>query len=294
MPRPPLNQNHPIQIDDMEGEGTYRGEKLDKVALFVEFMKNRRESYGGGHRGHGGKFGSSSHGRGNLGHHPHVQEELGDQGGNMGRDMGLNTINITLPTFKGTSDLSIYLDWELQCNWVFQLNELTPHKKVSHAIAQLKRFKKEQLIRLHNLQQGDRSVEKYHKEFQNLILHLYIVKPPIHCIARFKGGLCYEIVSQLVVHKFDQIEDLVEAVIEVERNNDAKNTFGWNKNKDAYKPFDNKPVDRAIQRYPPRLGGNTSSTPNPKGIVCFKCQGWDHKASECPNRRRIIWVEGDP
>ncbi|KAF3647580.1 putative S-type anion channel SLAH1-like [Capsicum annuum] len=108
--------------------------------------------------------------------------------------------------------------------------------------------------------------------------------------ARFKGGLCYEVVSQLVVHKFDQIEDLVEATIEVERNNHAKKTFGWDK---SYKPLEKKPFDKTIQRYP-RLEGTNSFTPNIRVIVCFKCQGWGQKASESPNQRNIVLVEGDP
>ncbi|KAF3631469.1 hypothetical protein FXO37_27948 [Capsicum annuum] len=150
-------------------------------------------------------------------------------------------------------------------------------------------YKQEQLTKLYNLSQGYKIVEEYYDEFQNLILRLDIVEPPNHCLSQFKGGLCYEVVSQLVVHMFNQIEDLVEAAIEVERNNHAKKTFGWDK---SYKPLE-KPFDKTIQRYP-QLEGTNSSTSNPKGIICFKCQGWGHKASECPNRRNIVIVEGDP
>ncbi|PHT97862.1 hypothetical protein BC332_33230 [Capsicum chinense] len=135
MPRAPLNQNQPIQIDDMEGGGLYGGEGLDEGTLFAEFMRNRRRAYGGRHRGRGGRVRPAPHGRGNLGHRPHVQEGIVDQGGNMGRDTDLNSIKITLPSFKGTSDPSLYLDWELQCNRIFQLNELTSQKKAAYVIA---------------------------------------------------------------------------------------------------------------------------------------------------------------
>ncbi|PHU19570.1 hypothetical protein BC332_10721 [Capsicum chinense] len=124
----------------------------------------------------------------------------------------------------------------------------------------MERYKQEQLTKLYNLRQGDRSVEEYYGEFQNLILRLDIVEPLNHCLTRFKGGLYYEVVSQLVVHKFDQIKDLIEAAIEVERNNHTKKTFGWDK---SYKPLEKKPFDKTIQ-------------------------------SEFPNRRNIILVEGDP
>ncbi|PHT38225.1 hypothetical protein CQW23_21798 [Capsicum baccatum] len=140
MPRAPLNQNQPIQIDDVEGEGLYGGEGLDEATLFAEFVRNRRRVYGEGHRGRGGRVEPAPHGRGNLGHRPHVQEGLVDQGGNVGRDTSLNSIKITLPSFKGTNDPSLYLDWELQCNRIFQLNELTSQKKVAHAIAQFEGY----------------------------------------------------------------------------------------------------------------------------------------------------------
>lgn len=58
----------------------------------------------------------------------------------MGKTIGLYSIKITLPTFKGTSDPYFYLDWEIQCNWIFQLNDLTEHKKTAYTIAQLKGF----------------------------------------------------------------------------------------------------------------------------------------------------------
>ncbi|PHT55578.1 hypothetical protein CQW23_04064 [Capsicum baccatum] len=140
MTRAPLNQNEPIQVDDMEGEGIYGGEGLDETTLFAEFLRNRRRAYGGGHRGRGGRVGPTPHGKGNLGHRPHVLKGLVDQGGNVGRYTGLNSIKITLPSFKGTSDPSLYLDWELQCNQIFQLNELTSPNKAAHAIAQFEGY----------------------------------------------------------------------------------------------------------------------------------------------------------
>ena len=76
-------------------------------------------------------------------------------------------------------------------------------KALMREIYVTERYKQEQLTKLYNLRQGDRSVEEYYDEFQNLILHLDIVEPPNHCLARFKGGLCYEVFFKKVVHKFD-------------------------------------------------------------------------------------------
>lgn len=43
-------------------------------------------------------------------------------------------------------------------------------------------FKQEKLPKLYNLRQGGRGMEDYYKEFQNLILHLKIVKQLNHCM----------------------------------------------------------------------------------------------------------------
>ncbi|KAF3681585.1 hypothetical protein FXO38_01640 [Capsicum annuum] len=223
MPRAPLNQNQPIQIDDVEGEGFYGSEGLDETTLFVKFMRNRRRAYGGGHGGRGGKVGPAPHGRGNLRHRPHVQEGLVDQGGNMGRDTGLNSIKITLPSFKGTSDPSLYLDWELQCNHIFQLNELTSQKKAAHTIAQF---------------EGYASTWWETKRLQ------------------------WERNDNLDLSDWDELKALMK--------------------------------ERYVTKRYPRLESTSSSTPNPKGIVCFKYQDWGHKASECPNRNNIVLVEDDP
>ncbi|PHU11740.1 Peroxisomal fatty acid beta-oxidation multifunctional protein AIM1 [Capsicum chinense] len=98
-----------IEGMEVDGEGPYGDEELDEVALFAEFVRNRRGAHGGGHRGRGGRFGPIPLGRGNLGQRPHVQE-------------------------------GYQADQELQCNRIFQLNELSPHKKAAHAIAQLEGY----------------------------------------------------------------------------------------------------------------------------------------------------------
>ncbi|PHU17121.1 40S ribosomal protein S27-1 [Capsicum chinense] len=61
-------------------KGPYGGEGLDEATLFAEFVRNRREAYGRGHRGREGRFRPDPQGRGNLGHRPHIQEGLVDQG----------------------------------------------------------------------------------------------------------------------------------------------------------------------------------------------------------------------
>ncbi|PHT61087.1 hypothetical protein T459_35060 [Capsicum annuum] len=141
----------------------------------------------------------------------------------MGRDTGLNSIKINLSSFKGTSDPSLYLDWELQCNCIFQLNELTSQKKAAHAITQFEFYA---------------STWRETKRLQR---------------AR---------IDNLDLPDWDELKVLM--------------------------------MERYITKRYARLEGTNSSTPKPKGIICFKCQGWGHKASEFLNKRNIVLVEGDP
>lgn len=57
-PRALTNHNQLIQIDDVEGEGPYEGNKeLDEVALIEEFVKYRRGYQRQGHKLQVGRFG---------------------------------------------------------------------------------------------------------------------------------------------------------------------------------------------------------------------------------------------
>lgn len=51
------------------------------------------------------------------------------------RDIGINSIKVSIPTFKGESDPEVFLAWELSCEKLFQVNDLTEEKKSCYAIA---------------------------------------------------------------------------------------------------------------------------------------------------------------
>ncbi|KAK4709861.1 hypothetical protein R3W88_004374 [Solanum pinnatisectum] len=59
-----------------------------------------------------------------------------DQGGHGGRDVGINSIETTLPTFKEECNPDAYLECESQCDRFFNINELTEVKSSCYAIAQ--------------------------------------------------------------------------------------------------------------------------------------------------------------
>jgi len=180
----------------------------------------------------------------------------GDQGGNVGRDVGINSIKTNLPPFKGECNPDAYLEWESLCERIFQVNDLTEVNKSFFAIAQFKgfaitwweymkrlilvlqdghpppwtglkalmrvkyvpeRYRQELLAKLYNLRQGSKSVAAYYDEFQNLILKLEYTENEEHVVIRFKVGLNKEISSKMTIHKFASLNDIFEAANEVER-----------------------------------------------------------------------------
>ncbi|KAF3648831.1 Mediator of RNA polymerase II transcription subunit 10a [Capsicum annuum] len=203
----PPNQNLPNQEDDSEFEEEQQhgeGDEYVEEEYGVRVNIPRRR---GGYRGRGVRLGPMPQRE----RFERNQERVGCQGEYYGnqegcgtRDSSFNTIKVTLPTFKGGSDPKAYLNWELQCERIFQTNDLTEIKKATYAIAQfegfastwwesmrrlhracgqaniptcerlkelmrnkyvLEMFKQEQLTKFYNLKQGSKSVEEYYDEF---------------------------------------------------------------------------------------------------------------------------------
>ncbi|XP_047259536.1 uncharacterized protein LOC124892198, partial [Capsicum annuum] len=147
----------------------------------------------------------------------------------------------------------------------------------------------------------------YYDEFQQLMLKLdHRGEQVSHDIVRFKVGLNKDISTHITLHKLETIEGIFKAALEVEKELKERSGYkfkgqspsGWHKDSDhsfnAEQP-ETKAVQtetKTAQKYPPRNEGKPNPSSHPKGLQCFKCQGWGHKASECPNRRNVILREG--
>lgn len=52
-------------------------------------------------------------------------------------DRDLNNIKTSLPTFKGSSDPEEFLEWKIQIERMFELNNVSDTKMFKHAISKL-------------------------------------------------------------------------------------------------------------------------------------------------------------
>ena len=58
-----------------------------------------------------------------------------------GRDTNnLNSVKLTIPSFKGCSDPVEYIEWKLAMERIFDTNDMTEDKKVKYAISSFESF----------------------------------------------------------------------------------------------------------------------------------------------------------
>ncbi|KAH0667840.1 hypothetical protein KY285_029046 [Solanum tuberosum] len=142
----------------------------------------------------------------------HRGDRIGNRGNrfrerNDHQDRGLNTIKVTLPRFKGSSDPDEFLEWKIQSERIFLTNNISETLKVKYALTQFEgyastwweskrrereshhnyelptwqklialmelryltpNYYKEVLKKVYMLRQGTKSVEDYYDEFENL------------------------------------------------------------------------------------------------------------------------------
>ena len=157
---------------------------------------------------------------------------------------------------------------------------------------------------LHNLTQGNMSIAEYTREFEKLLIKCDISEPEEQTIVRYLGGLepRYANVIELQQYTtFDEVCVLTHKVEQQRKKQPLRREFKPpNRNSPINKgstiqpqrnPFPNTPSPQKTQT-PQRA--NPPPRPNPTTIStrrCFRCQGFGHIASECPNRKVVTLME---
>ncbi|XP_071918888.1 uncharacterized protein [Coffea arabica] len=172
--------------------------------------------------------------------------------------------------------------------------------------------------RLQILVQGNRSVDKYHKEMEILMLRADVQENPETIMARFLNGLRPDIAERVELQHYMELHELVDKVIKVEQRLKRRSTTRSNFNATTYStnhPFQPRNDSRSSPNTPmPKsrfeknkvgnssVGKPSSSTPKfeelraqtrARDTRCFKCQGRGHIASQCPNQRTMIMMQND-
>ncbi|KAL4278183.1 hypothetical protein GQ457_03G017470 [Hibiscus cannabinus] len=172
-------------------------------------------------------------------------------------------------------------------------------------------YHRDLFLKLESLKQGNMSVEDYYKEMEVAMMRANIVEDREATMARFLAGLNTEIANVVELQHYVELEDMVHVAIKIERQQRRKSV---NRGNTPFKPFSNnsnvsnnfrEPTPQAPLRVQER--GETSRPKPPvadvgrgkqqvkpkrsRDILCFKCLGRGHIASQCPNRRTMMLLD---
>ncbi|XP_047326853.1 uncharacterized protein LOC124930564 [Impatiens glandulifera] len=130
-----------------------------------------------------------------------------------------------------------------------------------------------------------------------------VLEPEEQTIARFLGGLRYEIGNVVQLQKYLTYNDVCQLALKVEKQQKKSSHFGGRfssgggaYNRGSASTSKNSPAIKDVKHkyFTSKDGGaasfeKLSGTTNQK--TCFKCKGFRHFAVDCPNRRIITLVE---
>ncbi|XP_016733322.1 uncharacterized protein [Gossypium hirsutum] len=184
-------------------------------------------------------------------------------------DDNISNIKVATPSFQGRTDPDAYLAWESK---------------------------------------GNRSLEDYYKEIEVSMKRANIVEDREATMARFLAGLNSEISNVVELQHYVELEDMVHMAIKVERQQRRKsssrgntpfksfsNPLGTLNNIRKQTPFQIK--EKGEKSKPKALvvdvrrGKQQMQPERARDILCFKCLGRGHIASQCPNQRTMILLE---
>ncbi|KAL9441531.1 hypothetical protein AB3S75_020098 [Citrus x aurantiifolia] len=164
-------------------------------------------------------------------------------------------------------------------------------------------YRQDNFLKFHNLKQKDLFIEESTAEFEQLMMKCDMVEPEEQTISHYLGGLRIAIGNMVQLRPYWTLQDVCKLAIKVERQQkEARN----NSSQSYTRPGSfsrSHPIsvkrNSAIKSSPEvpqngEVGGNLkqpASTSNTNSRRCFKCQGYGHIASDCPNRRIITLVE---
>ncbi|KAL3521868.1 hypothetical protein ACH5RR_014702 [Cinchona calisaya] len=221
------------------------------------------------------------------------------------RDFGCK---IKIPDFEGKHDVDELIDWLNTIERFFELKDVSDNQKDKMKKALKKKFLPENycqdvFLKFHSFKQNNLSVVDYTAEFEDLMLRCDIYEPEEQTIARYLGGLRIEICNVVQLQPYWTFHDVCKLALKVEKQlKDSKiGGFRFNQQEGTTNRIGSSTtkVSTPTTQVTKSTKGETntvgSSHPNTSNAhrKCFKCQGFGHIASDCPNRKIVSLMEED-
>ncbi|GKV27101.1 hypothetical protein SLEP1_g36308 [Rubroshorea leprosula] len=242
-------------------------------------------------------------------------------------------IKIDIPDFEGRLQPNEFIDWLYTVECVFELKDIPDDKRVKLVAIKLKkhasiwwenlkrsreregrnkirtwekmrreltrkflpdRYYQDNFVKFHNLQQKYLTVEEYTMEFEQLMMKCDVREKDEQTIAQYLGGLDYDISKVVQLQQYWILDDVIRLALRVEKQISKKNIPSTSK------PWDfgasrGTQASKTVAKTPAKTEKEVSSSRSAQSNTrkCFKCQGFGHIASDCPNRRVVTIIGGE-
>ncbi|XP_057532799.1 uncharacterized protein LOC130810675 [Amaranthus tricolor] len=179
------------------------------------------------------------------------------------------SFKLDLPEFDGSSDPEVFYDWD-------------------------------QYVKLTRLNQGERNIDEYVREFEKLSLVCDIQEKEPLKIARFTKGLSKPISNKVDLLPYSTYDEVVKAARKVEAQN--KEEKPKNAPRPPFRAFSSagkvdsfpSPSKSTVPTNPSKTyGGKPDFKQDASKRTCYKCHERGHIASECPKRNTLTIQEGE-
>ncbi|XP_057811644.1 uncharacterized protein LOC131025876, partial [Salvia miltiorrhiza] len=160
-------------------------------------------------------------------------------------------------------------------------------------------YYRELFNKLQTLRQGSlRSVDEYYKEMEVAMIRANVVEEREATMARFLTGLHWDIRDKVELQHYVELEDMVHMAIKIEnqlkrRGNNISNGSSSKGNQWKKEAPPREEKKSFVRSRPEGSGAANQGSPaisdgRNRDKKCFKCQGFGHIMSDCPNRRIMI------
>ena len=175
-------------------------------------------------------------------------------------------------------------------------------------------YKQDNYMQLHNLCQQSMTVEEYTREFELLVMKCELKDDEEQRMVRYIGGLNTEIANRVQLQQYEDLDDVIRLSLRIEKQlskdsqlkpSTYRTPFQPSTSRTPFQPSSTKNpfYNRKTQNTQPhtsKLPAKTTKDNNPRpfpqsktSVKCFRCHGFGHIASDCPNRRVITIIEGE-